>query len=111
MKKIFTPRNILIVFVLFVAFFSTYSFYNIYSRSLEHFIWVWCVFYPGVIFFFITSVINTRKYKSKKDSNFYFSLIPLVVIVGYFSLAIISSIVVGLCVSEIYCVFNCSFCT
>ena len=111
MKKLFTPKNILITFALFVGFFVIFSLLDIYSRSLEHFIFVWCVFYPGVIFFFIASVVNVHKHKGKKDSNFYFSLTPLVVIVGFFLYAIISAILIGLCVSEVYCVFNCDFCT
>jgi hypothetical protein len=93
MKKLFTPKYLFFAFVLFVMWLFVLSFYNI--RGLEAFFWL--IFNSSaIIFFTVMFTKNTQKYKGKKDANFYFSVIPLIIISLFFLILIIAILFIGL---------------
>lgn len=93
-KKIISPKFVCTLFLLFTIVFLLGSpFVNtLYERSWIHFIIIWLVFYPSILFFALISVYNLiREIRCNNKLNIVLSFIPLIFIILFFTIFFIKN--------------------
>lgn len=83
MKEYFTPKKILIFFILFVISIIFMYIYLDYTYKKLKTVIILVYFFPGILFFAISSIYNIRKYKNAEIGTKLLILFPLLIIILY----------------------------
>jgi hypothetical protein len=94
-KKLFSPKNILIVFTVLIFIHICYVWVVAPPDSQKHivdFYWFFVIYPLSSMAIFIISIMNSRKFYKKEKRQFVYAIIP-VISIGLYILTFVVSLI------------------